>query len=286
MIEDRSFFSYDLHTHTCASDGLLTPTALVQRATVMGVNVLAISDHDTVKGIEEAREAIVKHQLALQLIAGVEVSTLWQHHEIHLVGLGIGINHPLLIALLQTQRDHRITRARQIARQLEKAGITGAWEAASCMAEDGVVTRAHFARYLIEQGKGSTMAQIFKRYLAQGKTGYVPVQWVAMEQAIKTIHYAGGLAVLAHPCRYGLSMKWLKRLIACFAEAQGDALEVAQCQQSLHQRQQLARLARDHRLLASQGSDFHYPCPWIELGRNLWLPAGIDSIWESNSDIF
>ncbi len=142
------------------------------------------------------------------------------------------------------------------------------------------MTRGHFARFLVECGKASSMADVFKKYLARGKTGYVSPQWCTIEQAIDVIHHSGGKAVLAHPGRYNLSAKWLKRLVAHFAEHHGDAMEVAQCQQSPNERTQLTTLARQHHLWASQGSDFHQPCPWIELGRKLWLPAGVEGVWQ------
>lgn len=141
------------------------------------------------------------------------------------------------------------------------------------------MTRGHFARFLVECGKASSMADVFKS-IWRGKTGYVPPQWCTIEQAIDVIHHSGGKAVLAHPGRYNLSAKWLKRLVAHFAEHHGDAMEVAQCQQSPNERTQLAALARQHHLWASQGSDFHQPCPWIELGRKLWLPAGVEGVWQ------
>ncbi len=280
-----NFPLYDLHSHTRASDGLLTPEQLVQRAVAMRVGVLAITDHDSVDGIEPARAAIAQHQLPLQLISGVEISTLWENHEIHIVGLGIDIHHPDLKTLLHEQSDRRMARAQLIAERLEKAHISGALEGALRLAEGGAITRGHFARYLIEQGKGSTMQQIFKNYLARGKTGYAPPQWCTIEQAIDAIHHSGGRAVLAHPGRYDLSAKWLKRLIAWFAQCGGEAMEVAQCQQAPQERSQLAQYARDYQLAASQGSDFHQPCPWIELGKKLWLPGGVDAIWQRYSDI-
>lgn len=125
------------------------------------------------------------------------------------------------------------------------------------------------------------MAEVFKKYLARGKTGYVPPQWCTIKQAIYVIHHSGGKAVIAHPGRYDLSAKWLKRLLAHFSEQGGDAMEVAQCQQAPHERAQLATLAVQFGLLASQGSDFHQPCAWIELGRKLWLPAGVEGVWHS-----
>ncbi|KDZ87308.1 PHP domain protein [Escherichia coli 3-105-05_S1_C2] len=271
---------YDLHSHTTASDGCLTPEALVHRAVEMRVGTLAITDHDTTAAIAPAREEISRSGLALNLIPGVEISTVWENHEIHIVGLNIDITHPLMCEFLPQQTERRNQRAQLIAERLEKAQIPGALEGAQRLAQGGAVTRGHFARFLVECGKASSMADVFKKYLARGKTGYVPPQWCTIEQAIDVIHHSGGKAVLAHPGRYNLSAKWLKRLVAHFAEHHGDAMEVAQCQQSPNERTQLATLARQHHLWASQGSDFHQPCPWIELGRKLWLPAGVEGVWQ------
>lgn len=226
------------------------------------------------------QEEISRSGLALNLIPGVEISTVWENHEIHIVGLNIDITHPLMCEFLAQRTERRNQRAQLIAERLEKAQIPGALEGAQRLAQGGAVTRGHFARFLVECGKASSMADVFKKYLARGKTGYVPPQWCTIEQAIDVIHHSGGKAVLAHPGRYNLSAKWLKRLVAHFAEHHGDAMEVAQCQQSPNERTQLATLARQHHLWASQGSDFHQPCPWIELGRKLWLPAGVEGVWQ------
>ncbi len=279
MTERTAFQLYDLHSHTLASDGILSPEALVLRAHERGVNVLAITDHDTTAAIVPARQAIISHQLPLSLIAGVEISTLWENHEIHIVGLGMDINHPAICGLLDSQHQKRLQRAEEIAHRLDKAGIPGALEGAMALAGTGQITRGHFARYLVQCGKADTLAQVFKHYLARGKTGYVPAQWCTIQQAIDAIHLSGGRAIVAHPGRYDLSAKWLKRLLKFFAEAGGDAMEVAQCQQPPDERQQLAKYSKEYGLAASQGSDFHQPCAWIELGRKLWLPADAEAVW-------
>ena len=201
---------YDLHSHTTASDGCLTPEALVHRAVEMRVGTLAITDHDTTAAIAPAREEISRSGLALNLIPGVEISTVWENHEIHIVGLNIDITHPLMCEFLAQQTERRNQRAQLIAERLEKAQIPGALEGAQRLAQGGAVTRGHFARFLVECGKASSMADVFKKYLARGKTGYVPPQWCTIEQAIDVIHHSGGKAVLAHPGRYNLSAKWLK----------------------------------------------------------------------------
>ncbi|EPY2904637.1 RNase RNM [Cronobacter sakazakii] len=279
MSEPELAIIYDLHSHTTASDGLLTPEQLVHRAVEMGIHTLAITDHDTTAGLPAAHEEIARAGLALRLIDGVEISTLWENHEIHIVGLGIDITHPEMVAFLDGQAQRRTRRAEMIAERLEKARIPGALEGAKRLADGGVVTRGHFARFLIEDGRATNMANVFKHYLARGKTGYVPPQWCTIEQAIDVIHHSGGQAVIAHPGRYQLSAKWLKHLLNQFAAAGGDAMEVAQCQQAPNERNQLASYAGQFGLLASQGSDFHQPCPWIELGRRLRLPDGLTPVW-------
>ncbi|MCS3430138.1 RNase RNM [Klebsiella sp. BIGb0407] len=280
MNETGLLVIHDLHSHTTASDGMLTPEALVHRAVDMRVNVLAITDHDTVSGLASARKAITESNLPLQLISGVEISTLWENHEIHIVGLNIDESYAPLNAFLQAQSERRQHRALLIAERLEKAKIPGALEGAMKHAQGGEITRAHFARFLIEEKRANNIADVFKKYLAKGKTGYVPPQWCSIEQAVDIIHRAGGQAVVAHPARYDLSAKWLKRLLAHFAECGGDAMEVAQCQQAPNERTLLASYAQQFNLLASQGSDFHQPCAWIELGRKLWLPGGVEPVWQ------
>ncbi|SFM95435.1 hypothetical protein SAMN05216516_101508 [Izhakiella capsodis] len=274
-----SFPLYDLHSHSQASDGLLTPAELVARAVQMRVGILALTDHDTVAGISPAQQAIAEQGLPLHLLPGVEISTLWENNEIHIVGLGIDPNAAAMQALLQLQSESRLNRAKMIACRLENAHIPGALKGAMALSAGGVITRGHFARFLIGQGKASNMAQVFKNYLARGKIGYVPPQWCTMKQAIDAIRHSGGRSVLAHPGRYNLSAKWLKRLMLCFKQEGGDAMEVAQCQQAPAERSQLAQYARDYDLAASQGSDFHQPCAWIELGKKLWLPACVEAIW-------
>ncbi len=271
---------YDLHSHTTASDGRLTPEQLVHRAVEMRIHTLAITDHDTTAGIGAAQTEIDRAGLPLRLIAGVEISTLWENHEIHIVGLGIDKDHPAMVAFLAEQAERRLQRARMIAERLEKARIPGAWEGALRFAQGGMITRGHFARFLVEAGRATEPAKVFKHYLARGKIGYVPPQWCTIEQAIDVIHHSGGQAVVAHPGRYDLSAKWLKRLLSHFALAGGEAMEVAQCQQAPNERTQLASWAKQFGLLASQGSDFHQPTPWIELGRKLWLPAGVTPVWQ------
>lgn len=269
----------DLHSHTTASDGRLSPRDLVQRAVERRVQVLAITDHDTTQGLEEAHQAIESLNLPLTLIDGIEISTLWRHFDIHIVGLNVDKNHPALQKLIEEQAQRRDQRATLIAERLAKHRIEGALEGARAFTTDGTITRAHFARWLVEAGHANTVQQVFKKFLTRDKPGYVPPMWCSIAEAVDVIHQAGGVAILAHPSRYQLTAKWLKRLLTDFVAANGDAMEVAQPQQSQQERRLLGDYAIEYKLLASQGSDFHYPSPYTELGRNLWLPKGVDAVW-------
>ncbi|AVF60536.1 PHP domain-containing protein [Vibrio diabolicus] len=270
----------DLHSHTTASDGRLEPKDLVERALSFDIEVLAITDHDTVDGLALAKQHVQDNNLPIKIINGIEISTVWQNKDIHIVGLNIDPENEQLSALIEQQKQHRITRSELIAERLQKATREGVLEEVRQIAGDAPVTRAHFAKWLVDNGYAKTMQMVFKKYLTRNNPGYVPPNWCSMKDAVDAIHAAGGLAVLAHPGRYKLTAKWIKRLLAAFVEANGDAMEVAQPQQAQQERRNLADYAIQYKLLASQGSDFHYPSPWMELGRNLWLPAGVEPVWK------
>ena len=249
----------DLHSHTTASDGQLTPTELLLRAANMQVDVLAITDHDTVAGLAEAEKAIADHQLGLTLISGIEISTRWHSFDIHIVGLNIDIDNPDFSAFVQTQQQIRNARAIKIAEKLERTGFNHIYQQASDMARGGEITRAHFARALVQYHGLSSMGEAFKKFMGKGNVGDVKAEWPAIEAAVSAIHQAGGSAVLAHPLKYDLSTKWLRRLISHFAEVGGDAVEVAgpgvvgQKQTLIHD------IVATEQLSGSVGSDFHGP---------------------------
>ena len=267
---------YDLHCHSTASDGVLSPREVVLRAFEQGVNVLALCDHDTVAGIDEAKQTA--DEIGIALISGVEVSTDWEGRGIHIVGLNFDKMHPKMLALLENQKILREKRALEIGAKLEKVGIPNAYEGAKTLA-DGEVTRAHYARYLVQIGKVSNDGQAFKRYLGPGKSAFVKAEWTNIPTTIETIHAAGGIAVIAHPLRYNMTGKWVRRLMADFKIWGGDGVEIADCGQTKDQRQILARWANEFDLLGSAGSDFHFPCGWVELGKNLALPEGVKPVW-------
>lgn len=268
----------DLHSHSRASDGLLTPKELALRAEVMQISHLALTDHDTTAGLSEARASV---KGPLQIINGVEISTAWHSFEIHVVGLGFDLEQPMLQAGLQEQRLKRDERAQEIGRRLARKGIEGVYERALQLADGSAVTRAHIARVLLERKLVETFPKVFDKYLTRGNPGYVPNQWMSMAAAIDLIQQAGGLAVLAHPTHYQLSNKWLRKLVAEFAEAGGRGIEIGVPQQKRDQKLWLAKLANEHQLLASVGSDFHGPSPWRELGKDLALPECSEPIFEA-----
>ncbi|MFV0574075.1 MAG: RNase RNM [Vibrio sp.] len=275
----------DLHSHTTCSDGRFSPSELLDRAVDMDIRVLAITDHDNVDAIPTAQQYIDEQSLPVHLVTGIEFSTVWQNKDIHIVGLNVDIEHSALVGLIEAQKQRRIERAELMAERLGKHTREGVLEEVKAIANGAAITRSHFAKWLVENGYAKTMQQVFKKYLTRNNPGYVPPIWCSMTDAVEAIHASGGVAVLAHPGRYQLTAKWLKRLMAAFVEAGGDAMEVAQPQQSMQERRTLADYAITYGLLASQGSDFHYPSPWTELGRNLWLPAGVEPVWKDWSFI-
>lgn len=267
----------DLHSHSTCSDGILSPAALVERAAAQGVELLAITDHDTTAGVNEAREAADAQ--GVKLIAGVEISVSWQGRVIHVLGLNVDPAQPALAAGLQSLSGVRVERAERLAEKLEKAGIPGALTGARAQAGGGVPGRNHFARFLVETGHARDTRRAFKRYLARGASCHVSCEWAGLEQALAWIAGAGGAAVLAHPARYGLSNGALRRLLAEFRAAGGVGMEVISGPQTADLTATMARYARQFDLLASRGSDFHEPGAGPELGRLPPLPAGCTPVW-------
>ncbi len=275
---------FDLHSHTTASDGGLNPDELVRRAVQFHVDVLAITDHDTLDGLQLAHQTIERESLPLKLINGIEISTCWENKDIHIVGLNINPESADVLKLIEQQKIRRQERAELIAHRLEKSGMSEVLQGVTELANGAVLTRAHFARWLVENGYAKNVQAVFKKYLTRGQTGYVPPNWCSISEAVEVIHNASGQAVLAHPAHYQLSAKWLKKLIAAFVAAKGDAMEVSHPQQAPQERTTLARYASEYGLSASQGSDFHFPTSWLELGRHLSLPSDCTPVWEAWND--
>lgn len=269
---------YDLHTHSTASDGTLSPSALLERAAAAGVDVLALTDHDTTAGVAEARAAAAA--VGVELVAGVEISVTWGHRTIHLVGLNIDPEHRDLQDGLRRLIAYRAWRAEEIGRRLAKAGIQDAYEGAKRHAHGQLVGRTHFARFLVETGRAADLRDVFNRYLVNGRPGHVAGDWASLEEATTWVREAGGEAVIAHPARYKLTRRRLLQLIGEFRECGGVALEVVSGSHSRDDILTFAALAREQRLLASCGSDYHGPDnPWIEVGRLPELPKGCTPVW-------
>jgi len=270
--------AYDLHTHSTASDGTLTPSELIQRAAQAGVKAIALTDHDTTGGLSEATREALRQDMVL--IPGVEISVTWESRVIHILGLGIDPDRETLQQGLRELRRFRDWRAEEIGRRLEKAGIAGAYEGALAYSGGGLVSRTHFARFLVDRGQARDVRKVFKRFLVGGKPGHVPGQWASLEDAVSWILAAGGQAVLAHPARYRLTRTRLRKLLDQFRTAGGEGLEVISGSHSRDDVFKMATLARDFGLLASVGSDYHGPdLSWIKLGRMPLLPAGTTPIW-------
>jgi hypothetical protein len=270
---------YDLHCHSTASDGALSPTDLVQRAHQNGVTALALTDHDTTMGLTEARSCAAG--LSMRLIDGIELSASWQNKCLHIVGLGIDPNYEPLANATQQLQATRLERAQKIAEKLEKKRIMGAFEAVQKAAGQGMITRSHFANFLLSQFHVSTQQEAFDRYLGKGKPAYVATTWADMEIAVKWITEAGGVAVLAHPLRYDLTANWMKRLLAAFKDAGGQGMEVVTGRNNPDEIKLLATYASRFELAGSVGSDFHSPVtPWVELGRLVPLPDNVQPVWE------
>ncbi|MEW6353806.1 MAG: PHP domain-containing protein [Pseudomonadota bacterium] len=270
---------YDLHSHTTASDGTLSPTELVTRAHAQGVRVLALTDHDVTDGLAEAGDAAAT--LGLRLVPGVEVSVTWNGQTVHIVGLHISPVHDALQQGLARLRAFRDWRAAEIGRRLERHGIYGAYENAKSYAKGSIVSRTHFARFLINSGYDNDMKGVFKRFLVRGKPGHVPGEWAALSDAVSWICGAGGQAVIAHPARYKFTAARMRRLLQEFKDCGGVGIEVVSGSHSRDDYYTMAQYARQFDLLASSGSDYHGPAnPWLELGRLPALPAGCVPIWE------
>lgn len=279
-LEDFQNYRIDLHSHTKCSDGGLTPEELIDRATNFQIDVLAITDHDTVVAIDVAQQYIEAKNLKLKLIKGIEISTRWQNFEIHIVGLNIDHKNEALQKLIASQQAAREERANLMSEKLAKCGIDNAYDKAQTLAGEGVITRAHFARVIQAEKQLSNLQAAFDKYIGKGKRAYAKPNWCSIEEAVNAIHLAGGTAVMAHPIRYDLTAKWLRRLIVDFKAAHGDGLEVVLPQMNNDQRRLMLNYCQEYDLFASLGSDFHFPSRWTELGRNLVMPEKAKPIWQ------
>lgn len=271
---------YDLHCHSNISDGMLAPHEVVARAAGHGVTALALTDHDTVDGVASAQQAALEQ--GIELITGVELSVIWHKRTFHVVGLGIDTTDEALLKGLERMQKARYDRGLEIGERLERAGLRGALQGARERAGAAQLSRAHYARWMVDSGRVRGYEEAFKRYLRRGRVGYVHGEWAQLEEGVEWINDAGGVAVLAHPLGYDLTAAWLRRTLDAFTAAGGRGIEVG-CGTSPMPRQveQLGGWCRRFGLLASVGSDFHAPCCGSrELGGAPALPDDLPVIWD------
>lgn len=273
----------DLHCHSNVSDGALAPAEVARRAARAGVALWALTDHDQLGGLAEARAAAEAE--GMRFVEGVEVSVTWRGSTIHVVGLRIDPDNETLAAGLASVRDGRLERAQRMAAELAEAGIDGALEGALERAENPqMVSRTHFARFLADIGAVSDTKHAFRRFLVPGKPGYVPHQWAALGDAVRWIRGAGGEAVLAHPGRYDFSAGAMQALLQEFHDAGGAAIEVITGSHSPEQCRQYTALALQRGFAASRGSDFHGPEEGAEFGTLPALDARLRPVWRDWPD--
>ncbi len=271
--------NFDLHCHSNVSDGVLAPAALAARAKACGVDVWALTDHDEVSGIAEARAAA--GELGLAFIPGVEISITWAGQTVHIVGLGIDERNEELLRGLARTRSGRELRAREMSDQLAAAGIAGAYQGALRYAGNpDLISRTHFARFIIDRGICNDVSAVFRNYLIEGKPGYVPHRWASLQQAVGWITGAGGIAVIAHPGRYKFDPMAYDALFGEFQRLGGAAIEVVTGSHTPDQYDEYAKVAQRYGFLASRGSDFHGPGESrIDLGQLPPLPASVTPVW-------
>ncbi|MGZ8291240.1 MAG: 3',5'-nucleoside bisphosphate phosphatase [Telluria sp.] len=269
----------DLHCHSNVSDGVLSPAAVANYAHKAGVDVWALTDHDEVGGIAQAREAA--QAAGMQFVPGVEISITWANNTVHIVGLHIDETNPTLLQGLADTRSGRDARGREIAAQLEKAGIPGAYEGAlKYVANPDLISRTHFARFLVEHGVCNSIPEVFRKYLTEGKPGFVPHRWATLEQAVGWIRSAGGIAVIAHPGRYKITSIAEGALFDEFKDLGGAAIEVVTGSHTPDQYPRYADAARRYGFLASRGTDFHAPGETrVEFALLPPLPSNVTPVW-------
>ena len=274
----------DLHMHSTASDGALAPGELMARAATRGVDLISLTDHDCVDGLDAAR--VAAGRLGMNWISGVELSAQWQGHTVHVLGYGFDPQSATLLEALAGVREGRWQRAEQIATRLAAKRMPGALEGALAIQRDAgsdlgsPPARPHFADWMVQAGHVRDRAEAFRKWLGAGKLGDIKQHWPTLTEAVQQLRAADGVAVLAHPWHYGFTRARLRRLLRDFAEAGGRAIEVVNGKQAPEQVAVLARLSQEFGFLASSGSDFHHPdAPWMALGSQTPLPSLCEPLW-------
>jgi predicted metal-dependent phosphoesterase TrpH len=271
----------DLHCHSNVSDGTLSPEAVAERAHRNGVELWALTDHDEVGGQWRARRAATS--LGMAFLSGVEISVTFADKTVHIVGLGFDPEAPAVVQGLADTRGGRERRARDMAEGLARVGIPGAFEGAlKYVGNPDLISRTHFARYLVEAGVCGDPHEVFRHYLIEGKPGYVPHRWAQLSDAVHWVVDAGGVAVIAHPGRYDFSPNEEYALFSEFKAHGGQGVEVVTGSHTVPEYAKYADMAREFDLLASRGSDFHDPGEsHTDLGTLPDLPGQLTPVWEA-----
>ncbi|OYT90883.1 MAG: phosphatase [Burkholderiales bacterium PBB3] len=270
----------DLHCHSVVSDGTLTPEALAERAKANGVELWALTDHDEVGG--QHRAAAAAKAQGMKYLTGTEISVTFIGHTVHIVGLGFDPDNAELVQGLRQTRGGRTERAMEMSEGLAKVGIKGAFEGAlKFVGNPELISRTHFARFLVESGVCKETNEVFRKFLTEGKPGFVPHKWATLKDAVTWITGAGGLAVIAHPARYKFSPNEEFALFTEFKNHGGQGVEVVTGSHSVPEYQVYAETAREFGLAASRGSDFHSPEEsHTELGTLPFLPGQLTPVWD------
>jgi 3',5'-nucleoside bisphosphate phosphatase len=276
----KTYLNADLHCHSVVSDGTLLPEVLAERAAKNGVELWALTDHDEIGGQERAAQAALNHGMAY--LTGTEISVTFAHETVHIVGLGFDAQDPAMHAGLQATRGGRGARAQEIAQGLAQAGIENAYEGAlKYVGNPDLISRTHFARFLVETGICSNTHEVFRHYLTEGKPGYVPHRWAHLRDAVQWITAAGGIAVIAHPGRYKFTANEEFALFSEFKAHGGRAVEVVTGSHTAQEYLKYADMAQEFDLAASRGSDFHSPDEsHTDLGALPYLPGKLTPVWE------
>ena len=279
-----SILNADLHCHSVVSDGTLTPELLAARASANGVELWALTDHDEVGGQQRAAAAAKAH--GMHYLTGVEISVTFAGETVHIVGLGFDINNPLIRQGLEATRGGRGPRAMEMAAGLAAAGIPNAFEGAlKFVGNPELISRTHFARFLVESGACTDTYEVFRKYLTEGKPGYVPHRWAALKDAVGWIAQTGGIAVIAHPGRYKFTANEEYALFSEFKAHGGRGVEVITGSHTVAEYTEYADVAREFGLAASRGSDFHSPLESrTDLGTLPFLPKDLTPVWELLAD--
>jgi len=283
-VTPQNILNADLHCHSVVSDGTLTPEALAERAKANGVELWALTDHDEIGGQHRAAAAAKAHGLAY--LTGAEISVTFAGETVHIVGLGFDADDEGLREGLRATRGGREQRAREMADSLAKVGIQGAFEGAlKFVGNPDLISRTHFARFLVESGVCKETNEVFRKYLTEGKPGYVPHRWATLKDAVTWITQAHGIAVIAHPGRYNFSANAEYALFTEFKAHGGRGVEVVTGSHTRQEYVKYAETAKEFGLAASRGSDFHSPEEsHTDLGTLPFLPGQLTPVWELLAD--